>query len=481
MCGILGIWGREAIASELILGLATLQHRGQDAAGAITFDGSFHVKIGRGLVSQVFADKHHERLRGTWGLGHVRYATMGSTDVEDAQPVHVSYPYGLAMVHNGNVTNFDEVRELLYAEHHRLVSTSNDVALILYTFAAELEKCDLRSVSIPDLFRCVEATQRAIAGAYSAICLIAGRGLLAFADPHGIRPLVLGRRDTEKGPEFAFASETTCLDFLGFRAVEEVEAGGAVFIDAGGEVHRHRGMQRAPAFCVFEFIYFAREDSVMRGRVVASERERMGRKLAGPVGKAGPLLDVIIDVPASGYFFATGLSAESGVPFRRGLAKNHHIGRSFIQPTDEERRRSVRLKLNPIRGVVEGKRVAVVDDSIVRGVTSRRLVELLRGAGAREVVMVSAAPPVRFPCPYGIDMSTASEIIAAEHSEESVRRIIGADALVYQPLEALRSLYADLPTCTACFSGEYPTGLDAAALACIEHEKMGSGRAGSRR
>ena len=478
MCGILGIWGRRAVAGDLLLGLATLQHRGQDAAGALTFDGSFHVKIGRGLVNQVFADKHQERLRGAWGLGHVRYATMGSTDVEDAQPVHVSYPYGLAMVHNGNVTNFDQVRERLSAEHHRLVSTSNDVALILYTFAAELEKCDLRSLSMADLFRCVEATQRAIAGAYSVVCLIAGRGLLAFADPHGIRPLSLGERETESGPEYAFASETTCFDFLGFRSCGDLQAGEAVFIDAEGGVHRHQGVTRTPAFCVFEYIYFAREDSILRGRVVASERERMGRSLAVPVATVGPPPDVIVDVPASGYFFASGLSAASGVPFRRGLAKNHHIGRSFIQPTDEERQRSVRLKLNPIRGVMEGRRVAVVDDSIVRGVTSRRLVELLRSAGAREVVMVSAAPPVRFPCVYGIDMSTESEIIAARHSCDDVRRLIGADALVYQDLESLRSLYSDLSCCMACFSGEYPTGLDPDALERVGREKRESGRAG---
>jgi len=478
MCGVLGMWSRHPVASELMLGLATLQHRGQDAAGAITFDGSFHVKIGRGLVNQVFVDKHQERLRGPWGLGHVRYATMGSTEVEDAQPVHVSYPYGLAMVHNGNVTNFENVRERLNAEHHRLVSTANDVALILYTFAAELERHDLRVLSVADLFQTVEATQRAIEGAYSVICLIAGRGMLAFADPCGIRPLSLGRRETPQGPEFAFASETTCLDFLGFDAVEDVGAGQALFIDAEGEIHRHRGVCKNPAFCVFEYIYFAREDSVMRGRVVASERERLGRALAEPVRGSGPMPDVVIDVPASGYFFASGLATELSAPFRRGLAKNPHIGRSFIQPTDEERRRSVRLKLNPIRGVVEGRRVAVVDDSIVRGVTSRRLVELLRGAGAREVVIVSAAPPVRFPCPYGIDMSTTDEIIAARHSPEDVRRAIDADALVYQSVERLRALYADLSICDACFSGVYPTDVDAESLAKIEREKAQSGRAG---
>ena len=476
MCGVLGIWGRSEVAADLMLGLTTLQHRGQDAAGAITFDGAFHVKIGRGLVSRVFEDRHLERLRGTWGLGHVRYATMGSTDVEDGQPVHVNYPYGLAMVHNGNVVNFAEVRENLYTEHHRLVDTTNDVALILYTFAAELERRDLRSLTVRDLFSCVDAMRRTIHGAYAAICLIAGRGLLAFCDPHGIRPLVLGVRQTPEGPEYALASETTCLDYLGFRVEGDVGAGEAVFIDAAGVVHRHEGPRQRHAFCVFEYIYFAREDSVLRGRVVAAERERMGCALADVVRRAGLRPDVIIDVPASGFLFAASMAGALGVAFRRGLAKNHHIGRSFILPTDEERRRMVRLKLNPIRGVLEGKRVAVVDDSIVRGTTSRRLVELLRGAGAREVYVISASPPVVSPCVYGIDMSTTGEIIAANRTTDDVCRMIGADAVVYQELSVLRSLYGELSCCDACFSGEYPTPVDAAALECIRREKEDAGR-----
>ncbi|MEN6369340.1 MAG: amidophosphoribosyltransferase [Thermotogota bacterium] len=476
MCGILGIWGRSEVAADLIFGLTTLQHRGQDAAGAITFDGSFHVKIGRGLVSRVFEDRHQERLRGTWGLGHVRYATMGSTDVEDAQPVHVNYPYGLAMVHNGNVVNFAEVRENLYTEHHRLVDTSNDVALILYTFAAALEQRDLRVLTVDDLFSCVDATRRAIHGAYAVICLIAGRGLLAFSDPHGIRPMVLGVRQTPKGPEYAIASETTCLDYLGFRLEGDIGAGEAVFIDAAGTVHRHQGPREKPAFCVFEYIYFAREDSVLQGRVVAAEREHMGRALADVVRRTGLRPDVVIDVPASGFLFASSMAQALGIPFRRGLAKNHHIGRSFILPTDEERRRMVGLKLNPIRGVLEGRRVAVVDDSIVRGTTSRRLVELLRGAGAREVYVISAAPPVVSPCVYGIDMSTTGEIIAANRTVDDVCRMIGADAVIYQELSALRSLYGEVSCCDACFSGEYPTSVDREALDGIRREKEGAGR-----
>jgi amidophosphoribosyltransferase len=249
-----------------------------------------------------------------------------------------------------------------------------------------------------------------------------------------------------------------------------------VFIDASGTVHRHQGPREKPAFCVFEYIYFAREDSVLRGRVVAAERERMGRALADVVRRAELRPDVVIDVPASGFLFASSMAQALGIPFRRGLAKNHHIGRSFILPTDEERRRMVRLKLNPIRGVLEGKRVAVVDDSIVRGTTSRRLVELLRSAGAREVYVISAAPPVISPCVYGIDMSTTGEIIAANRTVDDVCRMIGADAVVYQDLSALRSLYGEVSCCDACFSGEYPTHVDREALDGIRREKEGAGR-----
>jgi len=476
MCGILGIWNCRDAATELVYGLTTLQHRGQDAAGVVTFDGSFHLKKGHGLVSQVFEEKHLQRLRGACGLGHVRYATMGSTDALDAQPIYVNYPYGLAMVHNGNVVNFAELRERLLHEHHRIVDTSNDVALILYTLAAHLEKTDLRAMSIDVLFSCVEATQCEVGGAYSAIAIIANRGLLAFIDPHGFRPLTLGSKTTADGTTYALASESTFFDYLGYETLGDLAPGEALFIDREGKIYRHQGPRMQSAFCVFEYIYFAREDSILRGRLVADERVRMGRALGEAVQAAGLRPDTVIDVPASGYFFASALAEALGIPYRRGLAKNPHVGRSFITATQVQRERVVHQKLNPIAPVVRGRKVAVVDDSIVRGTTSKRLVELLRTAGAKEVYFISAAPPIRYPCVYGIDMSTHEELIASARSVDEVMKFIGADALVYQPLEVLRSLYADFGCCTACFSGEYPTGDHPDVLTRIAQEKASSDR-----
>jgi len=473
MCGILGLWSHDDVAERLIYGMATLQHRGQDAAGAVTFDGMFHVKKGEGLVSQVFAEKHLERLRGSAGLGHVRYATMGTTDEIDAQPQYVNYPYGLAMVHNGNVVNFSAVRDTLYTRYHRLVDTSNDVALLLYTFAAHLEQRDLADLSTDDLFECVRATQADVEGAYSVISIIANRGMLAFTDPHGIRPLSIAARGDG---DVAIASESSSFDYLGYRMRGDLAPGEAVFVDADMTLHRDQGLRRERAFCVFEYIYFAREDSIVQGRLVADERVRMGQALARAVRDAGVTPDVVIDVPASGYFFASALAEALGVPYRRGLAKNAHVGRSFITATQKRRERLVRQKLNPIRNVVSGKRVAVVDDSIVRGTTSRHLVALLREAGAREVIMVSAAPPIRFPCIYGIDMSPHEELVAAHCDLERVRASLGADALVYQSLDALQELYRDLPCCYACFDGRYPTGHTRETLSELAREKDRSQR-----
>ncbi|TFH11530.1 MAG: amidophosphoribosyltransferase [Candidatus Atribacteria bacterium] len=474
MCGILGLWSREDVAQRLLYGMATLQHRGQDAAGAVTFDGMFHIKKGHGLIDQVFGEKHLARLRGCSGLGHIRYATRGSTDPVDAQPVYVNYPYGLAMVHNGNVTNFHAVREALYRDHHRLVDTSNDVALLLYAFAAHLEQRDLANLSIDDLFDCVRETQEYVHGAYAVIAIVANHGMLAFTDPHGIRPLSFGIR--EKDGDVAFASESSTFDYLGYTHCGDLGPGEAVLIDNDMTIHRYQGVQKKPAFCVFEYIYFAREDSILHDRLVADERVRMGHALADSVRQAGIKPDTVIDVPASGYFFASALAEALGVPYRRGLAKNSYIGRSFIASTQDRREHLVKQKLNPIRNVVRGKHVAVVDDSIVRGTTSRHLVTLLRNAGAREVSMLSAAPAIRFPCIYGIDMSTHEELIAADRSTEAIREALGADAVVYQPLESLMNLYSDLPCCYACFNGDYPTGSCSDALRDIAREKKDSNR-----
>ena len=476
MCGIIGIIGYDDVSSELVNGLITLQHRGQDSAGMVTFDGNFRLKKGKGKVDDVFRYTNLQNYKGYCGLGHVRYSTIGSTEEVDAQPIAVNFPYGLAMVHNGNVINFNELRKNLYEEHHRLLDTSNDVALILYTFASLLELKDLKQLSAEDIFDTVEAVQQKVKGAYSALTIIANRGFLAFTDPHGIRPLVMGRKYTDQGVVYAFASESSSFDYLGYEKMRDLKPGEMVFIDNEKRVHTRIGKTKKQAFCVFEYIYFAREDTVIHNHLVASERVRMGKQLASTFKKTGLQPDIIIDVPNSAYFFASGLAEELQVPYRRGLAKNYHIGRSFITPNQLQREKMVKQKLNPIRDIVQDKKIAVVDDSIVRGTTSKRIVQLLRDAGAKEIYFVSASPPIKHPCIYGIDMSVKKEILASHYEIEEIAKYIGADAVVYQSLDDLKTLYKDLPICHACFSGHYPTGITQELLDEIETEKLNSNR-----
>jgi amidophosphoribosyltransferase len=476
MCGIIGIYGQEDVSHEIVNGLVTLQHRGQDSAGLVTFDGSFRIKKGTGNVSEVFKNADMNSLSGHCGLGHVRYSTIGSPTEIDAQPIALTYPFGMAMVHNGNVVNYNEIRRVLYEEHHRLMDTTNDVALILYTFATQLEKCNLKNLTVEDVFTSVEAVQKTIHGAYSAITIIANQGFLAFTDPYGIRPIVLGRKYSDQGVVYAFASESTTFDYLGYEYLRDLAPGEMVFIDKNRQMHSRIGHFVKQSFCVFEYIYFAREDTRIHDRLVASERVRMGRRLADTFRKTGLKPDIIIDVPNSAYFFASAMSEELGIPYRRGLAKNHNIARSFITPNQEMREKMVKQKLNPIRDIVNGKKVAVVDDSIVRGTTSKRIVKMLRDAGAAEVYFVSASPPIKHPCVYGIDMSVKKEIIAAHYDPEEIAKFIGADAVIYQELEDLKDLYGDLPICHACFSGEYPTGVSQKLIQEIEDEKLNSNR-----
>ena len=462
MCGIVGFHGPDNVVGDMIIGLTALQHRGQDAAGIATFDDSFHLHKGQGLVNDVFKPKHVKKLKGHTGIGHVRYTTQGANDSDLAQPFTTSYPFGLAMVHNGNVINFREVAKRLHEKYHVLPKTTNDLELIMYTFASELRVKDLDHLSVVDIFDAVETTQELVKGAYATITMIAGYGLLAFTDPLGIRPLVLGRRDTPNGPVFAFVSESTCFDYLDFEFVKNVGPGQAIFIDNNFQVHYKNPYSVPKNFCAFEQIYFAREDSVIHGRLVARERVRLGKRLARKVADAGLKPDMVIDVPSSGYFAASGLAEAIGVPYRRALVKNNHMGRSFIVPTQAGREDVVKKKLNPIREFVEGKKIAVVDDSIVRGTTSRRIVRLLREAGATEVYFISSAPPIVSPCIYGIDMAMSTELIAANYTEDEICRYIEADKVIYQDLEDLEELFSEDKghggSCFACFSGKYPTG-----------------------
>ncbi len=472
MCGIVGLFGKKNIVYDLVYGLTALQHRGQDSAGVVTFKGTFHIKKGLGLVNDVFKEKNLRRLVGEVGIGHVRYTTQGANELLNVQPFAVNYPFGLAMVHNGNVINFKELKKNLYEEHHRLLETSNDLELILYTFASELETHDLKNLNVDDIFDTVESTQKKVLGAYSTITIIANRGFLAFNDPYGIRPLIMGKKQTRHGPLYGFASESTCFDYLGYEIMDDLGPGEAIFIDNEGEVYRRTCHKKGNAFCIFCYIYFSHEDSISHNRLIATERVRMGKKLAKSVKEAGIEPDIVIDVPSSAYFFASGLAEELSIPYRRGLSKNSHIGRSFIKPTQKDRESAVRQKLNPIREIIEGKKIAVVDDSIVRGTTSRHIVKLLRNAGAKEVYFISAAPPIKHPCIYGIDMAISTELIANKNNEKDIAKLIGADALIYQSLDDLKELYKDFPACYACFSGEYPTEESQKFIEEMEKERV---------
>ena len=465
MCGIVAIVGSTPVAERLIQALAALQHRGQDAAGVLTFDGRFHLHKGRGLATQVFADPGEvAQLTGTMGLGHVRYATQGSLDWLDAQPFAIRYPFGVGIVHNGNVVNFAALRTRI--ERERLLETSNDVELLVHVLIEHLASA--RDLTPNAVFAAVQQLMEEVDGAYSTLALIANRGLVAFRDRHGIRPLLWGQKDSPEGTTHVFASESVVFDVLGVERYRDLAPGEIVYLDRDGQAHLHTPASATGAFCSFEYIYFAREDSTLEGRTVASERFAMGKLLAEPVRARGLEPDVVIDVPSSAYFAASGLAEALGVPYRRGLAKNSHVGRSFILPSQDQRERLVIQKLNPIREVVAGKKLCVVDDSIVRGTTARRIVAMLREAGARAIYLVSAAPPVRHPCVYGIDIAERRELIAATRSEAEIVQEIGADALIYPALDAFRALYSG--ACFACFDGRYPTRVPAGLVDSAERE-----------
>jgi amidophosphoribosyltransferase len=471
MCGIVGFTGNEKVVYDLLSGLLTLQHRGQDSAGIVTFKDNFKMKKGIGLVNEVFENKHFNRLDGNIGLGHVRYTTHGTKDIENAQPITTNFPFGIAMVHNGNVTNFKEMNRAMYEDYHVMPTSSNDLEIILYTLAAELKKNDLKTITVEQIFEAVTQTQKRIQGAYAVIAVIANHGLLAFQDPNGIRPLVLGKKETDNGVVYGLASESITFDHLGYDIIRDLKPGEIVFIDEDYQLHSTIGHHTKQAFCVFEFIYFAREDAVFHHKNVAGSRVRLGQYIAEQIKASGLQPDVVIDVPSSGYFAASGLAEKLGVPYHRGLFKSNYIGRSFIAPEQSERENIVKQKLNPIKKAIRDKKVVVVDDSIVRGTTSKRIVQTLKEAGAKEIYFVSSAPPVINTCVYGIDMSVTTELIAANKTQEEIREYIGADALFYLKPEDLDQIFSQFPVCKACFTGQYPTGNIVEILKDIAEEK----------
>jgi amidophosphoribosyltransferase len=467
MCGIVGIVGRKPVNHRIYDALTVLQHRGQDAAGIITEeDGHLHIRRRNGLVRDVFQQRHMTGLRGNVGIGHVRYPTAGSASLHEVQPFYVNSPYGICLGHNGNLVNTSELKDLIVHQDRRHLNTTSDSELLLNVFAHELGRVGGGTLRPGDILDAVQSVHERCSGAYAVVAQIVGHGIVAFRDPHGIRPAVLGLRETRRGIERMVASETVALDALGFAFERDVKPGEAVFIDHSGELHSKDYLGDAEfAPCIFEYVYFSRPDSILNNVSVYKARLRMGEKLAQKIQRLRPNhdIDVVIPIPDTSRTAAMQVAHGLHIKYREGFIKNRYIGRTFIMPEQSERKASVRRKLNAIDLEFRGKNVLLVDDSIVRGTTSKQIIEMAREAGANKVYMASAAPPVRFPNVYGIDMPAASELVAGGRSEQEVEQFIGADWLIYQDLADLeasvRHTRANVTSFdTSCFSGEYVTG-----------------------
>jgi len=469
MCGVVGIVGTSPVNQSLYDALQVLQHRGQDAAGIMTcHEGRLHLRKDNGLARDVFDNQHMINLPGNMGIGHVRYPTAGCASSAEAQPFYVNSPYGICLAHNGNVTNAEDLKRDLFREDRRHINTDSDSEILLNVFAHELgAETSHLSFDENDVFRAVAGVHRRCRGGYAAVAMIPGYGVVAFRDPNGIRPLVFGVRDSEHGPEMMVASESVALDTLDFDRVRDVDPGEAVILTREGKLHTRQcaeNPQLCP--CIFEFVYFARPDSIIDDIFVHKARLRMGKRLARKIERelGKDRIDVVIPIPDTSRTSAMSLAHELDVRFTEGFIKNRYIGRTFIMPGQTARKRSVRQKLNPIDVEFKGKSVLLVDDSIVRGTTSRQIVQMARDAGARKVYFASAAPPVRYPNVYGIDMPAASELIAHGRTDQEVCDWIGADGLVYQDLDDLieavgkKGKTAVYRFDTSVFSGDYVTG-----------------------
>ena len=488
MCGIIGIVGHGPVNQVIFDGLTVLQHRGQDAAGMMTCDGGrLYLRKNNGLVRDVIRTRHMLRLLGSMGIGHVRYPTAGSSDSAESQPFYVNSPFGIAMAHNGNLTNAHRLREELFRSDRRHLNTDSDSEVLLNVFAHELARNGRLSVEPDDVFGAVKRLHQRVRGAYATVAMIIGYGVVAFRDPNGIRPLCYGQRETEDGVETLIASESVALDCLGFRRVRDLEPGEAIFVGVDGRVHT-RQCAEAPCHspCIFEYVYFARPDSIIDDVPVHQARLEMGERLADKILRSWPDhdIDVVIPIPDTSRTAALALAYHLGVQFAEGFMKNRYIGRTFIMPGQKQRKKSVKQKLNPIPFEFKDRKVLLVDDSIVRGTTSGEIIRMAREAGAAKVYFASAAPPVRFPNVYGIDMPAVEELIAAGRSEADVAEAIGADRLVYQDLDDLvASVRVANPQLTqfdtSCFTGEYVTGdIDGQYLAELERERNDLAKAG---
>ncbi|MBT5030957.1 MAG: amidophosphoribosyltransferase [Proteobacteria bacterium] len=470
MCGIIAIVGQGSVNQALYDGLTILQHRGQDAAGiATSAENRLYLRKANGLVKDVFRTRHMQKLEGNSGLGHCRYPTAGSSAASEAQPFYVNSPFGIALAHNGNLVNADELRDDLYREDRRHLNTNSDSEILLNVFAHELLRhipAGIAKLPPEAVFKAIEGVYKRCSGGFAVVALIMGFGIVSFRDAHGIRPLIRGIRHTETGAEHIIASESVALDGLGFDVVDDIHPGQAVLVEFDGKVHKKQcAKESAYAPCIFEHVYFARPDSMIDGISVYKTRLRMGDALARKIKQNLPVddIDVVIPIPDTSRTSAIQLSYHLGVPYREGFIKNRYIGRTFIMPGQEERKKSVRQKLNSISLEFRDKNVLLVDDSIVRGTTSSQIVAMARESGANKVYFASAAPPVRYPNVYGIDMPTASELVANGRSAEEVGQLIGADRLWYQDLEDLvECATAGNPDIknfdTSCFNKQYVTG-----------------------
>ncbi len=467
MCGIVGVVSHHAVNQDIYEALTVLQHRGQDAAGIITCgDGRLFLRKDNGLVRDVFRTEHMIRLKGNMGIGHVRYPTAGCTSSAEAQPFYVNSPYGISLAHNGNLTNAQELKRDLFYEDLRHINTDSDSEILLNVFAHELACQKKLTINEKDIFSAVANVHRRCQGGYAVVAMIAGHGLLGFRDPYGIRPVVFGERESKDGKEYMIASESVALDMLGFKLIRDIDPGEAIFIDNKGKLHSYQCAEKHQYTpCIFEFVYFARPDSIIDDISVYKARLRMGEKLAARILKVHPKhdIDVVIPIPDTSRTSALQLANLLGVKYREGFIKNRYIGRTFIMPGQKQRKKSVRQKLNAIDLEFRDKNVLLVDDSIVRGTTSKQIIQMARDAGANKVYFASAAPPVAHPNVYGIDMPSANELIAYKRTVEEINQLIGSDWLVYQDLDDLIDAVSKWSKKVdkfddSVFSGNYVTG-----------------------
>lgn len=467
MCGIVGIVSHQNVNQELYDALTVLQHRGQDAAGIATCEnGRLFLRKDNGLTRDVFTDAQMMKLKGNMGIAHVRYPTAGCSSSAEAQPFYVNSPFGLTLAHNGNLTNTEELKKALFVEDQRHINTDSDSEVLLNVFAHELQSLGKLKLTVDDVFQAVSGVHRRCRGAYAAVVMIAGFGILGFRDIHGIRPVVFGERKTKQGSDFMVASESVALDVLGFELIRDIAPGEAVFVEESGKLHTRQCAENTDHCpCIFEYVYFARPDSIIDNISVYKARLRMGEKLAEKILREWPDndIDVVIPIPDTSRTSALQMAFLLGVKFREGFIKNRYIGRTFIMPGQKMREKSVKQKLNAIGLEFEGKNVLLVDDSVVRGTTSAQIIQMARDAGAAKVYFASAAPPVRYPNVYGIDMPAASELIAHNRTEDEVCAAIGADKMIYQDLDDLIEAVARgnrkiKHFDTSCFSKIYVTG-----------------------